>query len=521
MPALSSIDLAMFMLETPERPFHIGPLVLLRPPEGFKGNFADKLYAKLLKRPPGAPFTYQLKMSLTRAPSVEPMVDPDITAHVHRLTLADASMAQLLEQVCTLHEKLLDRSGLLWQFYVIDGLADGRVALYGKVHHGIIDGRTFVKAITQCMSDDPKDRNVRAMWDGVERSNKAAGKRAGIVQRFLEAGTQAAGVLRSAAGVYALLAEQGLRSAGLGKGLPLPFLRVPGAFDGKLSAKRAYAFCTLPLAELKAIGKANDATINDMLLTVLDIAMQRYLAKYRKVATGPLVADMPIALAAGAKGGNQIAVLQFPLGQVTASVADRLAAIRAETGRLKESLGKRGSDTVMLYTTLVHALPLLVEKVAEKAAPRLSNLLISNPFGFAGEAYVMGAKVELALPVSVVAAGHKFNVTAVTLGERLQIGFLAMPDAVPHIEQLARYTEQAFDDVKAALGSETPAAVPVRTAKPRPAPAPAPKKTAAKKAVVARKSAARPPPGRKSAEPAAPAAPVAPVARKPRRTPAT
>ena len=459
MPALSAIDLAMFMLETRERPFNIGPLVLLRPPVGFKGNFADKLVAKLLKRPPGAPFNYRLVLSLTHAPSVEPMADPDIRGHVHRLTLKDASMTQLLEKVCKLHEAQLDRSGLLWQFYVIDGLADGSVALYGKVHHGIIDGRTFVKAVTQWMSEDPKDKDVRAMWDGVARSSKGAGQRAGLVQRLVSAGNQAVGLVRSAAGVYGLLAEQGLRSAGLGKGLPLPFLNVPGAFDGKLSAQRSYAFCTLPLAELKALGKAHGATVNDMLLTVLDIAMQRYLAKQKRIAKEPLVADMPVALAEGAKGGNQIAVLQFPLGQAAASVSERLSAIRAETGRLKDALGKRDSDTVMLYTTLVHALPLLVERVAENAAPRLSNLLISNPFGFAGEPYLMGAKVELALPVSVVAAGHKLNVTAVTLGPRLQIGFLAMPEAVPHIEQLARLTEQAFDEVKAAL---LPAAKAVR-----------------------------------------------------------
>ena len=50
-------------------------------------------------------------------------------------------------------------------------------------------------------------------------------------------------------------------------------------------------------------------------------------------------------------------------------MSERLSAIRAETGRLKDALGKRGSDTVMLYTTLVHALPLLVERVAENAAP--------------------------------------------------------------------------------------------------------------------------------------------------------
>jgi diacylglycerol O-acyltransferase len=131
MPALSPIDLAMFLLETPARPFNIGPLVVLRPPEGFKGNFADKLHAKLLKRPPGAPFNYRYKQSLTSLPSVQPMTDPDIREHVHRLTLHGATMDALFKEVCALHEKKLDRSGLLWQFYLIDGLADGRVALYG------------------------------------------------------------------------------------------------------------------------------------------------------------------------------------------------------------------------------------------------------------------------------------------------------------------------------------------------------------------------------------------------------
>jgi WS/DGAT/MGAT family acyltransferase len=496
MPTLSAMDLAMFMLESPERPFNIGPLVLLRPPAGFRGKFADKLHAKLLQRPPGPPFNYRLVMSLTSTPSVQPMADPDLRRHVRRLTLQHASMEQLLEQVCALHEPLLDRSGLLWQFWIIDGLADGRIALYGKVHHGIIDGRTFVRAVTHWFSEDPQDKQVRAMWDGVPRPARDAAGRAGLLQRLLSAGSQAMGLARSAAGVTGLLAEQGLRSAGLGKGLPLPFLKVPGAFDGKLSARRAYAYCTLPLAELKELGKAHGATVNDLLLTVLDTAMQRYLARYKNAARDPLVADMPVALAEGAKGGNQIAVLQFPLGRAAASVAERLRAIRAETGRLKDALGKRGSDTVMLYTTLVHALPLLVERVAESAAPKLSNLLISNPFGFSGEPYLMGAKVELALPVSVVAAGHKLNVTAVTLGPRLQLGFLAMPDAVPHIEQLALLTEQAFDEVKAALLPAEAAPEPaVRRAAPKrraatKAPAKAARKTVPRKATP-RKAAAR------------------------------
>jgi diacylglycerol O-acyltransferase len=469
MPALSTIDLAMFMLESRERTLNIGPLVLLRPPAGFKGNFADKLYAKLLKRPAGAPFNYKLNLSLTSMPSVEPMARPDIKAHVHRLTLNDASIPDLLKEVCALHETLLDRSGMLWQFYVIDGLADGRVALYGKVHHGIIDGKTFVKAITQWMSDDPNEKEVRAMWDGVARPGARDEQRLGLVQRLMAAGGQAAGALRTAADLYGMLAEQGLRSVGFGDGLPLPYLKVSSDFDGPLSAKRSFAYCSLPLAEIRAVGKAQGATVNDLLLTVLDMALHRHLDKRRGAPHSPLLADMPVALSSGAKGGNQIAVLQVPLGGADASPAQRLAAIRAETGRVKASMKKRSSGALMLYSTLVHALPLIIEGVSVKAAPRLANLMISNPFGFEGQQYLMGAAVELALPLSVLAAGYKLNVTAVTVGEQLQIGFLAMPEAVSDIDKLARRTEQAFAELKAALAPSAP----VHSAKPRPARAPA------------------------------------------------
>jgi hypothetical protein len=120
----------------------------------------------------------------------------------------------------------------------------------------------------------------------------------------------------------------------------------------------------------------------------------------------------------------------------------------------------------MLYSTLVHALPLLIEGVSAKAAPRIANLMVSNPFGFEGRQYLMGAAVELALPLSVLAAGYKLNVTAVTVADQLQIGFLAMPGAVPDIAKLARATEQAFEELQAALLPAAPAR-PAKTARPR------------------------------------------------------
>ena len=477
MPQLSVIDLAMFLLETPVRPFNIGPLVLLRPPKGAR-RFADRLLERMLKQEAGPPFNHRLQLSLTRIPSVEPMSGADLAKHVHRITLGGGgSMDELIAKVCELHEALLPREGLLWQFYVIDGLADGRVALYGKVHHGIIDGRSFVQAVTQWFSSDPKDRTVRAMWQGLPPSGsprRTAGHGTGrsnptAVGAMRDLLKKAAGVGGSTLGLYRMLAAQGRRRLGLGgEALDLPFLDIPDVLSSVASPKRNYAFTTLPLGEVKALGKAADATVNDILLAVLDGALTQHLSAQLQLSNKPLVVDMPVALT-GASGGNQIAVLQLAMGRPGPTPRQRLAAIRKETARVKAAVKDNSSETVMLYTTVVHALPTLLERVGLKRPLRVSNLLFSNPFGLAGRCYLMGAEVELALPMSVVAAGQMLNITVVTLAVRLQIGLLGIPGAIDHINRLATHIDAAYQELKADLAAteEVPAASTRRASKPR------------------------------------------------------
>ena len=462
MPALSVIDVAMFVLETDERPFNIGPLVVLDPPPGFRGNFADKLVARMLKRPLGRPFSYRLKTPLVGLPflEVDDLADP--AEHVHRLTLdAPGSMDELCAVVSRIHAVRLDRSRLLWDMYVIDGLEGGRVAIYGKVHHGIIDGRTFVKVISSWLAASPKEKTVRALWEGVPRTPRQSRERASLADRVGRALRRTAGTTASVARLYRMLGKQALTTAGLRSGLSLPMLGVPKAFHGKVHAERSFAFCTVPIAEIKAVGKANGATVNDVLLTVLDIAMARLLRERGELPGKPLVVDMPLALH-DAHGGNQIAVLQFPLGAPGLAPLERLAAIRTEAHRVKDVLKRESAETVMLYTTLVHGLPALVERLGAKRGLAVSNALISNPFGLPEERYLMGARAELVLPVSVVAAGQMLNVTAVTLADKLQFGFLALPKAVPHVEKLAAYTVDAFEELKRATSTTAPAPVGAR-----------------------------------------------------------
>jgi hypothetical protein len=97
----------------------------------------------------------------------------------------------------------------------------------------------------------------------------------------------------------------------------------------------------------------------------------------------------------------------------------------------------------------------------------VSNLLFSNPFGIEKRCYLMGAEVELALPMSVIAAGQMLNVTVVTLGNQLQFGFLGIPGAVDHIERLAAGTREAFEELKLEFGAARKPAPPVPAAKRR------------------------------------------------------
>ncbi len=447
MPTLSVLDLAMFLLETKERPLNIGPLAIFTPPEGFRGNFANKLRQRMLARPIGEPFNYRLRTSALGIPSLE--VDPaaDARKHVFRVTLdGEADMAQLCATVCKLHEVRVDRSGLLWQVHIIDGLEGGKVAVYGKVHHGIIDGRTFVEVVSNWLSTSATDKTVRAMWEGVAKRPSTPRGQPSLAEFVDNTIRQTAGATKTAIGLTRMVAKQALAKAGSDSAMTVPILDVPNVFQGKAVAQREFSFCTLPVEQVKTVAKAHGASVNDVLLAVVDAAMARILSDSGTLPAEPLVVDMPMALK-NANGGNQIAVLQFPLGAPHSSTVERLLAIRSQAGRVKDILLDESSSTLILYTTLVHGAPAILERLGTGKSVRLSNVMVSNPFGLPEERFLMGARAELALPMSVVTPGQMLNVTAVTLADQFQLGFLAVARTVPGFEKLAPYAQAAFQEM--------------------------------------------------------------------------
>ncbi len=165
MRQLGGIDASFLYMETPETPMHVAGLTLFEPPADFSGSFFEHFRSFFLERMHLAPI---FRKKLARAvleldhPGWVDAVDLDMDYHLRAATLpSPGDWSQLEAMVADLHSQPLDRSRPLWQFTVIEGLNDGAVALYSKVHHAAVDGGAGMAIAAALYDISPKPRPVK------------------------------------------------------------------------------------------------------------------------------------------------------------------------------------------------------------------------------------------------------------------------------------------------------------------------------------------------------------------------
>ena len=266
MEHLSSLDASFVHLETPETPMHVASLLLLELPDGYKGNFYEEVKKLIANR-----LHLARVMHRKLAPMPFELGDPvwiedddiDIDYHVRHVLLPQpGTMEQLDTLVARLHSSALDRSRPLWEIYVIEGLQNGQIGYYNKIHHSGIDGKAGTELANVLYDTTPEPR----VFEPPAR-RQTGSYQLGITEMF-EAG------LRNAATQYAKLAQMWPKAAEVMNDLAGAATRLAdrsqgGAqnvrptprtlFNVGITNQRSFAGMQIPLADMKPSGVITSA----------------------------------------------------------------------------------------------------------------------------------------------------------------------------------------------------------------------------------------------------------------------
>ncbi|TKB47350.1 wax ester/triacylglycerol synthase family O-acyltransferase [Ferrimonas sediminicola] len=455
MSKMNLMDSLFFLVESNQTPMHVTPMMVIRPDDQHKPDFALRLYQTLLgKQPVESPFNWRPRLSLTGNPRWE-AVPVELDYHVRLSAVpAPGRRAQLNELLCRLQSQPLDRSRPLWELYIIDGMSDGTVVLFMKLHHALFDGVGLNRYAKAMLTRTPDHHDWTPIWQhpAPDRKSMAA---PGFVKSAVAALSGAAGQSKLLPEAMRLGARLCGRALGVRHGVTrVPFTAPRSLFNRTPASGRSFASLTVPLKRIKEIGARAGASFNDVILTACDMALNRYLEERRITLDKPLVVMMPMSVR---ESGQLNANNQFVFGLVELSRGQlmplqRLNRIRRAAMTTKNEIRHFSAELYQKYGVAIQALSLLAGRVGlERKVPASSNLVISTVPGPQEPRYIMGARVLEVSPMSALPPGQSLNITSYSFDGKVCLGFLGCRKVLPDIGMLATYLERALDELELAV----------------------------------------------------------------------
>ncbi len=447
--AIPVVDLVFLWIDRKEAPANVGVMLLFEPPPG---RTADKAVREILKAyratPPTPPFDV--------VPAVQPLGIPhwqvpqriDMKRHVLRETLAPpGTLDQLHAHVAVLHRDMLDRTRPLFEIHLIDGLESGRFALYVKTHHVSWDGRSAMARIFGNLGTEPGPIDT-----GFHAAPPAPPPGASELANGLRSLVSQAFAMRE-------LYETVSRRLATLRGDPArprgnaPFGGPQTRLNRPVTTERTFGGFSLPLEEMRRIGRARGGTINDVLLAVVDDGVHRHLRELGERPPESLVAMCPVSLREPGddEARTKATTLFVKLGNPRSGTARRLEEIIASATRAKSEMRGMSKEASLDFAVLAFGLWFTSHAFGLEAFTRpVINFVVSNVGGVEGARYLGRSRLVGAYPVSMLADPTGLNFTTLSHDGRMDVGVIASRDAVPDIQPLVRHCLAAWQRLRRA-----------------------------------------------------------------------
>src|SRR3954454_19545516 len=448
---------------------HVGAVVIIEGPAPPFEEFLDGLRARLHLVP-----RYRQKLAYPPLDSGRPLWvdDPDFNLeyHVRQTALPrPGSEAQLMRLAARIMSQQLDRSKPLWECWLVEGLADGHVALISKTHHALIDGVSGVDLATVMFDLGPVPADLGEETKGLEAWTPApepsgAELVAGGVAGMARAGLGlAVGALGALARPQATLAQAREAAEGLGEIVWAGLNPAPDTpLNVEIGPHRRFAGVRCELADFKAVKNALGGTVNDVVLTVVSGAL-RELLHSRGVRTEgmELRALVPVSIRGENEHnqlGNRIAAMRGPLPVYVEDPIARLAVVREGMDNLKDSKQAVGAE--VMASVQNWAPPTILAQAARiNFSTRLFNLIVTNVPGPQFPLYVRGREMLDVFPVAFLPKGHALAVAIMSYNGGLNFGLLGDFDAMPDLATFGEGLQTALAELVTLAEQAAPVSV--------------------------------------------------------------
>ncbi len=450
---IAPLDLMWLVMESQANPTHVGALLLFEKPKD-RPEVVREIVDAYRAQVPSPPFNYIAELGGASLPHFRETDRFDAHYHVGHIALPDgATHDDLLRLVASLHEPMLDRDRPLFRDWLIDGVPDGRFALYTKVHHAIIDGVSGVRRIYASLRTSPR-KGVPPAGFAVKVPAHSARAPKALIERLARLGILATRQTLAWRDVSFGAIRKGFASLlGGDPGASQPFSAHRAPMNEPIRAARSLATLSLPIEEMREVGRHFNATLNDLSVTIVDEGLHRYLRRTGRASSHRLVAMCPMSLRdeSDTAAGTKASAMFVHLGDPDAPVDKRIAQVSSELSAAKEELRAMSKDAATTYAVAVLGLAELAQApLVDRVAPPLANLIISNVPGGREKMYLNGAPCVGMFPVSAIAAAVGFNATLTSYHDRMDFGFVGNGASMYDLPSLARHVEDAYVELRSA-----------------------------------------------------------------------
>jgi diacylglycerol O-acyltransferase / wax synthase len=447
---LSALDASFLAVERPSAPMHVGWVAQFEPPERGPRPGFEELFDQIAGRLGRAP-RYRQRLAQVPLGVHEPVWvdDPGFDAPNHLMPAGGGDLGALVDGILSTP---LARDRPLWEMWIADALADGAVALIGKMHHCMVDGTAVVELGNLLLDADPDAWTTSAehdAWTPVPAPSSGQRLARAVVERAADGATLAFAPVRLAGSPARLLglpagARRGARTLAHTLLPPAPGspLNRPGA------AERHHVRVTRSLDEIRTIRRRHRVTPNDVIIAACAGALRRF-AERRGEPPQRLKVMVPadVRTSADAAGsGNRISFVFIELPCDEPDPIERLRTVNRATDQRRRD-GEADDVDAAFRALALTPRPLQRVLAHAFAHPRLFNLTISSVPGPAVPRYLRGCRLRAVHSAVPLAGRHALSIGVVTVARQACFGIYADSRTLPDADALGPELEAAIDEL--------------------------------------------------------------------------